>query len=154
MRHTHHTTAPRGRRSAFTLIEILIVVIILGILAAVVVPQFTSASADARLNSGKSLLQTVRTQVQLYKLQHGDEWPTSDGSADASKWDWSKLTGTTTYGGETFGPYLQQEPKNPWTNANGVAATTTAFASATDGFVFTSAGKIIMVDGDGNEIGN
>ena len=149
-----HRNPAHRRRSAFTLIEILIVVIILGILAAVVVPQFTSASADARLNSSKSLLQTVRTQVQLYKLQHGDQWPTTDGTADATKWSWAELTGTSTYGSETFGPYLQQEPLNPYTNANGVAATVAAFDPDTDGFVFTSAGKILMVDASGNTIGN
>ena len=40
-----------GRKSGFTLIEILIVVIILGILAAIVIPQFSNASNDARKSS-------------------------------------------------------------------------------------------------------
>jgi prepilin-type N-terminal cleavage/methylation domain-containing protein len=43
--------AYRNRKSGFTLVEILIVVIILGILAAIVIPQFTNASEDARRNS-------------------------------------------------------------------------------------------------------
>ena len=62
------TRAPRG----FTLVEILIVVIILGILAAIVIPQFTNASQNARESSLQSTLQTLRSQIQLYKLQHGD----------------------------------------------------------------------------------
>ena len=51
------------KKSAFTLVEILIVVIILGILAAIVIPQFTQASNDARTNSMRSDLQTVRSQI-------------------------------------------------------------------------------------------
>src|SRR5689334_12955268 len=66
-----------GRRVSrgFTLVEILIVVIILGILAAIVIPQFTNASQDARKNSVTSQLQTIRSQIELYKLQHKDQIP-------------------------------------------------------------------------------
>ena len=59
------------KRSAFTLVEILIVVILIGILAAVVIPQFTSASDDAKLSALKADLQTVRTQIGLYKAKTG-----------------------------------------------------------------------------------
>ena len=54
-------------RRGFTLVEILIVVIILGILAAIVIPQFTNASQNARESSLQSTLQTLRSQIQLYK---------------------------------------------------------------------------------------
>ena len=60
----------RARR-AFTLIEILIVVVILGILAAIVIPQFTEASDDAAQSSVRSTLQVVRSQVELYKFKEG-----------------------------------------------------------------------------------
>ena len=63
------------RRGGFTLIEILIVVIILGILAAIVIPQFSSASTQARTTSLQSTAQTLRSQIALYKLQHGDNLP-------------------------------------------------------------------------------
>ena len=69
------TAIRRTRKSGFTLVEILIVVIILGILAAIVIPQFTNASQDARKNSLSSQLQTVRSQIELYKLQHKDQVP-------------------------------------------------------------------------------
>src|SRR4051812_26673923 len=59
----------------FTLVEILIVVIILGILAAIVIPQFTNASNDARNNSVASTLQTMRSQLELFKIQHADTPP-------------------------------------------------------------------------------
>ena len=63
----------KSARRAFTLVEILIVVVILGILAAVVVPQFTSAADDANDATVRSQLQTLRSQVELYKAQQGGD---------------------------------------------------------------------------------
>src|SRR5439155_12344321 len=65
------------RKGGFTLVEILIVVIILGILAAIVIPQFTSASQDARKNSLRSKIQILWTHLALYKLQHLDQLPST-----------------------------------------------------------------------------
>src|SRR6185295_19535746 len=79
----------RSKKSGFTLVEILIVVIILGILAAIVIPQFTNASQDARKNSTTSLLQTIRSQIELYKLQHSDTLP-------ALTTNWNALVTTST----------------------------------------------------------
>ena len=55
---------------AFTLIEILIVVVILGILAAIVIPQFTDASNSAMEASVQTQLQTIRSQIELYNVQN------------------------------------------------------------------------------------
>lgn len=141
--------AYRTKKSGFTLVEILIVVIILGILAAIVIPQFTNASTEARENSARSLVQTIRSQIELYKMQHGDLYPTSNGAADGT-WDWDALTGITQFDGKNLGPYLQQEPGNPLrAGASGVQSVDTdataidATAGADDGFVFSQAtGKI------------
>ncbi len=59
----------------FTLIEILIVVVILGILAAIVIPQFTNASQEAAESSVKSQLQTVRSQIELYRVRNNGNLP-------------------------------------------------------------------------------
>ena len=141
-------TTPTRRRPAkgFTLVEILIVVIILGILAAIVIPQFTSASEDARKNSVTSQLQTLRSQVELYKLQHRDQFPTANGAAGAIVWD--KLTQTTDSDGATtgsdFGPYLQATPVNGL-NGNSTAGTA---AAADVGFVMDANGKIFATGKD------
>jgi len=110
----------RKNNKGFTLVEILIVVIILGILAAIVIPQFTNASTDARKNSLSSQLQTMRSQFELYKLQHNDKLPvvfqTTGTKTDVSGC-WAGMVGQTDVNGATtgtdFGPYLQQTPTNP-----------------------------------------
>ena len=145
----HLSRARKAAHKGFTLVEILIVVIILGILAAIVIPQFADASGNARNSSAKSLLQTVRSQVELYRMQHGDQYPTADGAVD-SAWDWTKLTGTSTYGGNTYGPYLQQTPLNPYTQSATVVNDETSFTAA-NGYVVTTDGKIYMGYIDGTD---
>jgi general secretion pathway protein G len=123
----------KSSRKGFTLVEILIVVIILGILAAIVIPQFTSASSDARNSSLQSTLQTLRSQIQLYKLQHGDAIPNLTTN-------WTPMTATSVYptsGGTTFGPYMQATPVNPLNNLSTVTDGTVATTpGAAVGFIF------------------
>ncbi len=69
----------RKVQRAFTLVEILIVVVILGILAAIVIPQFTSASEEAAANSTHSQLQTIRSQIELYKMRNVGDLPFDAG---------------------------------------------------------------------------
>ena len=105
-------------KKGFTLVEILIVVVILGILAAIVIPQFTDASTEAKEANLKSTLQTVRGQVEFYKIQHNDSFPDANTLASFT----ACLTGYTDQDGTTvafdalgaLGPYLQSMPKNPW----------------------------------------
>ncbi len=103
----------RNSKRGFTLVEILIVVIILGILAAIVIPQFTNASQDARRSSLTSQVQTLRSQIELYRLQHGDQLP------DLIT-DWDDMLTVTAFGGQNFGPYLQDTPSNPLNNLSTV----------------------------------
>ncbi len=137
-------------KKGFTLIEILIVVIILGILAAIVIPQFTSATTEARQGNLKSQLQTLRSQIALYKLQHRDNAP---AQADADFW--RQLTTVTNESGVTnpagnllkdeangykYGPYFEARIENPLTKLSTVGAIA---GEANMGWAYDSAtGKI------------
>jgi general secretion pathway protein G len=138
-------------RNGFTLVEILIVVVILGILAAIVIPQFTEASTEAKQSSLVSDLQTARSQIELYKIQHNDNLPGSVGGAVPTEALFnSHITGYTTVLGAAstagavgaFGPYLQKIPSNPFcTDPNGVtvgAADPAAASTAGDGWYLNS----------------
>lgn len=105
----------RAVKRAFTLIEILIVVVILGILAAIVIPQFTSAADDAQMSSVQSQLQTVRSQIELYNMRNpGNQF-------NGSSWDPLLNVGSDADGNR----YLQSEPRNAMRgNVTGVAAGT------------------------------
>lgn len=79
-------TANITRRPAagFTLIELLIVVIILAILAAIVIPQYASTTSDAREGALDANLSTMRAAIELYKVQHKSNYPStapSNGTA-------------------------------------------------------------------------
>ena len=114
------------RNYGFTLVEILIVVIILGILAAIVIPQFSDASSDAKDSSLASNLRALRAQGELYKAEHGDvyPWEDADGALDSDDEIMRKLTTMTTVDGEadgTLGPYMQSVPLNPFVGNDSVA---------------------------------
>lgn len=114
----HRSIAAKG----FTLVEILIVVVILGILAAIVIPQFTRASESAQAASVASQLQTIRSQVELYQVQHGGT-PADLGTGDKG---WDDMLTETSAG---YGPYFQQAPRNPLApsaNANDEVAADTS----------------------------
>lgn len=89
----------------FTLIELLVVLVILGLLAAIVVPKFTGKTETARVQSAKTQIQMFMTALDLYYADVGS-YPSSLEeliSSNAANWD---------------GPYLKKQniPKDPWGN--------------------------------------
>ncbi len=109
------------RSNAFTLVELLIVVVILGILAAVVIPQFSDAGTDARFSSLQTNLATIRGQIELYKLQHNGQYPPA-GSFSSVMTSKTNSDHTTT-GSPALGPYLQRVPANPFDNSTDITST-------------------------------
>lgn len=125
---------PMARRKAFTLVEILIVVSILGILAAIVIPQYSSATIKAKEATAKEILQTLRGQIELYTISHNGFPPGYiNGSESASagvsmimqlkfytniQSVWSSIKSAE----YCYGPYIKQLPKNPFSGSWSVYA--------------------------------
>jgi len=116
--------------NGFTLVEILIVVCILGILAAIVAPHYTNATIKAKEAAAKETLHMFRTQIQRYKIEHNNIPPGyTYGKAylNANSGDTmgqliypSDINGHCAALGTPgfdFGPYLSDLPKNPFNNS-------------------------------------
>jgi general secretion pathway protein G len=135
------------KRRAFTLVEVIIVVTILGILAAVVIPTFQGQTTSARESAAKDSLKTMRTQVELYKLQHDGIPPGYvNGSGVPTALLQLQFTATTTVTGAAststvptapylYGPYIKKLPENPFNNLTNITyvAEATDFSAAVDG---------------------
>ena len=100
-------TKQQGRRTkAFTLIEIMVVVAILGILAATIVPQFMGTRYEAKVSAAKSHIATIATALEQFNISM-DRYPTTEEGlkvllekpeGDNPKWH----------------PYLQNMRPDPW----------------------------------------
>lgn len=127
------TTVDR-RRQGFTLIEVLIVVVIMAVLAATIIPQFSSSAEDAKASTLLFNLNQFRSQIELYKLDHNGDIPTV--AADASGTPslpqmYSKTDAAGTIGTSSafpLGPYVANNrlPSNPVNNSYYVTGLLTA----------------------------
>jgi prepilin-type N-terminal cleavage/methylation domain-containing protein len=120
-------------RDGFTLIEMLIVIIILGILAMVIIPQISVSTDDAKVSTLKTNLAGMRSAIELYSAQHNVTYPGVNDSSGAATTDatisatafvaqltqYTDATGAvvaTKDATHTFGPYVKggSLPSNPF----------------------------------------
>ena len=100
--------SPKAKQQGFTLIEIMVVVVILAILAAIVVPQFMSYPDEARLVKAKQDIRSIENAMDLYKLDSGF-YPSTDQGIKALV-----EKPTSDPAPSNWHPYLKSLPKDPW----------------------------------------
>ncbi|MGD9791661.1 MAG: type II secretion system protein [Phycisphaerales bacterium] len=117
------TRGPRAMaRRAFTMVEILIVVVILGILAALVVPQFANATEEAGRTATIDSLTKIRRAIDVYYIRNGNLWPNI--IEDNGQAAWGELMTNTS------NTYLREVPHNYWVPSS--AARVVIFGTAPD----------------------
>ena len=102
-------TRIRSASRAFTLIELLLVMVILAILAAVVVPKFTARSKDAKISAAKTSIAAFTTALEAFEVDMG-RYPNSTEGLSVLRTPPSDAT-------DWKGPYVQKDIGNdPWNN--------------------------------------
>ncbi|VAW87461.1 General secretion pathway protein G [hydrothermal vent metagenome] len=96
-----------SRQKGFTLIEVMIVVVILGILAAVVIPQVMDRPDQANITKAKQDIRTLEGALKLYRLDN-HKYPATDAGLEALI---SKPSGAAAW---KEGGYIERLPKDPW----------------------------------------
>lgn len=137
-----------SRRAAFTLIEMLIVVVIMATLAAVVIPQFQDSTADARTNTTRYNLRMLREQIQIYANEHEGRKPLTL-EALGQQTNAQGAVGTTS--AFPYGPYLLSIPDNSLTGSTVVRTASsnppTAASGAEDaGWLYHAASGGVWID--------
>jgi general secretion pathway protein G len=131
---SHPRRQIKNKARGFTLIEIMVVVVIMGILAALVVPKLFGHVDNARITAAKQDIATMMQGLKLYKLDN-QRYPTTEQGLQALI---NKPTTGPAANGWKAGGYLDKLPKDPWGNpyqylSPGVKGEVDVFSLGSDG---------------------
>ena len=136
--------------NAFTLIEIMVVVIILGILAATIIPQFMGTTQDAKISAAKAQVSELESALERFYV-HMDRYPTAE---EGLKVLVDPPAGAEAGADQKWrGPYVKQLRNDPWGNPYQYVCPGTHHSTSYD---IWSRGKdgVDGGEGDGADIGN
>lgn len=96
-------------KKGFTLIELMLVVVIIGVLVSMVVPRLVGRSEEARISAAKAdIYANISVALDLFELDNG-KYPTTEEGLSA-------LRTKPTVASNWKGPYLKRKPQDPWGN--------------------------------------
>jgi prepilin-type N-terminal cleavage/methylation domain-containing protein len=114
----------------FTLVELLIVVVIMAVLAATVIPEFGSSTADVQKNTARFNLQTLRSAIVIYKGQHKKRTPFTLNKLTVRTDSMQLEAGEPGVGELLYGPYFTEIPEESISGTNAVAEDSARTAAA------------------------
>lgn len=141
-------------KRGFSLVELMIVVAVLGILAAIVVPQFQSHTTEAKIAAAKNNLHILRAAIELYAARHdvGPGYPGNDPTQNPALPSFVLQIVRP----ESGGRYLSDLPENSFNElktieflANG--ATFPADATGENGWIYKASTREIRLDWPGTD---
>lgn len=111
-------------RRGFTLIEVLIVVVILSVLAAVMIPQYYDSTTSAKQSTLKHNLHTLQSMIELYRVNHLGKYPSIQNERLPQLSSSTNSSGDRGPPGVDFplGPYVAEVPPNPFDQSSKVSA--------------------------------
>jgi general secretion pathway protein G len=112
MQNITHRMSQRRRQRGFTLVEIMVVVVIIGILGMLVVPKLLGRTGEARVTAARTDIATLMQALKLYKLDN-QRYPTTEQGLTALV---QKPTAGPAANGWKEGGYVEKLPKDPWNN--------------------------------------
>ncbi len=148
-------TRPRST-SGFSLVELVIVIVIIGVLAAIAIPRFSRASEGASLSAVKGDLAVLRNSLEMYSAEHANNYP-EFATFTAQMTTYSNAAGTTAaaYNATTapYGPYLRSVPVMKYGGANSAVlqeqtGVPSAEADATGGWLYDDTTGSIWANDD------
>lgn len=107
-RPSNRKTPPCQPRQGFTLLELLIVLAILGVLAAIVVPNVLGTQQRANIKATETSIHGFESSLKLYAAENAGQYPS--GGQDVIQ----TLMSTTDSEGKTVEPLLQEVPRDAW----------------------------------------
>jgi len=113
-------------KNGYTMLEIMVVIVILGIVAATIIPQVAQASRYDKLTSLASDLQKMRSQLELYKVQHTGLLPGQREPGGAVRLN-DFVVALTTKGLDGYGPYIKKIPSNPFVSDDNISSDSISF---------------------------
>jgi general secretion pathway protein G len=111
MKHSFFAPKNTKLRAGFTLIELMVVLVIIGVLGALIVPNILNRAAESRVTAAKTDVSSIMQALKLYKLDN-QRFPSTEQGLQA-------LVGKPTVGAipPNWKPYLDKLPADPWGQA-------------------------------------